>query len=287
MQDVVRRNSAVEAPVVAGQGGGRGEDGEERGVVRRRTSWLLTLSGVCFVFGGLLAVQLHAIDNVRSNRADTKRNVVLAQEQASKLRGQMMAEEKRRTTSEAQAKVLTAKLATTGSLAQAEIKKLTAQIKEMQALAGVTELRGPGIRLTINDNPQARQYTDPSGFGPGMVHDFDLQGIVNELRVAKAEAISIRGADGPRIRVTGFTPIRCVGPVIQINYEPVATPFVIEAIGEQGTLESALNLPDGIIDGLRAPKNGLPALPIKIERRDELVLPPGENMPRFRHAKVS
>lgn len=283
MQNVVRRGPSLESSIVE-------DAGEQRGVVRRRTSWLLSLSGVCFVFGGLLAVQLRAMQTVRSSRVETKRNVVLAQEQASKLRAQMLAEEKKRAASEAQVKALTARLFSTGSLSQTqktEISKLAAQIKETQGLAGLTEVRGPGIRLTITDNAQARQFTDPSGFGPGMVHDFDLQGIVNELRVAKAEAISIRGADGPRIRVTGFTPIRCVGPVIQINYEPVATPFVLEAIGEQGTLESALNLPDGIIDGLRAPKNGLPALPIKIERVNELVLPAGENVPRFRKARVS
>lgn len=284
MQDIVKRDS-VDATAVANSGAGANRS-EERGVVRRRTSWLLTLSGVCFVFGGLMAVQLRAMQTVRSTHVETKRNVVLAEVQAKKLRAQMQSEEKKRTASEAQVKALTAKLASTGSLSTAQIGKLTAQIKEFRGLAGLTEVRGPGIRLTITDNAQARQFTDPSGFGPGMVHDFDLQGIVNELRVAKAEAISIRGADGPRIRVTGFTPIRCVGPVIQINYEPVAVPFVIEAIGEQGTLESALNLPDGIIDGLRAPKNGLPALPIKIERRDELVLPAGENVPRFRRARV-
>jgi uncharacterized protein YlxW (UPF0749 family) len=281
MQDVARRNGGLDSPV-----GTRDGAGEERGVVRRRTSWLLTLSGVCFVFGGLLAVQLRAMQTVQLNREQSKLNIVLAQEQATKLRSQMEGEKSRRAASEIQVKELTRKLSETGSLSKAQIGKLRSEFREVQGLAGLTEVQGPGVRLTIDDNPQARQFTDPSGFGPGMVHDFDLQGIVNELRVAKAEAIAIRGAGGPLIRVTGFTPIRCVGPVIQINYEPVATPFVIEAIGEQGTLESALNLPDGIVDGLRAPKNGMPALPIKIERIDAMALPAGENVPKFRKAKV-
>jgi uncharacterized protein YlxW (UPF0749 family) len=265
---------------------GEAEEVSGRGVVRRRTSWLLTLSGVCFVFGGLLAVQLRAMQTVQLNRAQVKQNIVLAQEQANRLRAQMKEGEEKRAASEAKVKALTAELGETGSLSKTQIAGLTTQIKELSGLAGLTEVKGPGVRLTIDDNAQARQFTDPSGFGPGMVHDFDLQGIVNELRVAKAEAIAIRGAGGPLIRVTGFTPIRCVGPVIQINYEPVATPFVIEAIGEQGTLESALNLPDGIVDGLRAPKNGMPALPIKIERIDSMSLPAGENVPKFRKAKV-
>ncbi len=279
MQSVVRQSPLGSPVPVPG----------ERGVIRRRTSWLLTLSGVCFVFGGLLAVQLRAMQSVRSNRAEAKQNVILAQEQAAKLRAEMVAQEKKRAASEAQVKDLTKKLFSTGTFSEtqkSQISKLGAQIKELQGLAGLSEVRGPGVRLTITDNAQARQFTDPSGFGPGMVHDFDLQGIVNELRVAKAEAISIRGANGPRLRVTGFTPIRCVGPVIQINYAAVATPFVIEAIGEQGTLESALNLPDGIVDGLRAPKNGLPALPIKIERVGELSLPAGENVPKFHVARI-
>jgi uncharacterized protein YlxW (UPF0749 family) len=252
----------------------------------KRTSWLLTLSSVCFVFGGLLAVQLRAMQTVRSNRVEARKGLEMAKEQTQAARAKMLAEQTKRAASEAQVKELTGKLAATGSLSQAQIKKLAGQIKETQALAGLSPVRGRGIRLTISDSPQAREFQDPSGFGPGMVHDFDLQQIVNELRAAKAEAIAIRGGGGPLMRVTGFTPIRCVGPVIQVNYEVVASPFVIEAIGEQGALESVINLPGGVVDNLRVGKPGfIPPLPIRLEKVDQLDLPASENVPKLRIAQ--
>jgi uncharacterized protein YlxW (UPF0749 family) len=62
-----------------------------------------------------------------------------------------------------------------------------------------------------------------------------------------AEAISIKGA-GPSegTRITAFTPIRCVGNPIQIQGQPVAPPFTIEAIGNAPALDAAVNMPGGI-----------------------------------------
>jgi uncharacterized protein YlxW (UPF0749 family) len=251
-----------------------------RPATRRRASWILTLSGVCFVFGGLLAVQLRAIERVRENQRQDQAGVELAQQQTERIRAQIQAEKKRASAMEVQNKALLAKLATTGSLSAVQMKKLNSQMKEMRALAGLTEVAGPGVRMTINDNPRAKEFVDPSGFGPGTVHDFDLQMIVNELRAAKAEAISVNG-----IRVTGYTPIRCVGPVIYINFQTVAPPFIVETIGDQKTLEGALKMPGGVVDNLRNPDAGLPLL-IEIERADTLKLAASENLPRFTNAKA-
>ncbi len=144
---------------------------------------------------------------------------------------------------------------------------LNKQLKNLSMISGLTPVSGPGIRIEMHDNPAVNGNSqDRSGLLPGLIHDFDLLQVVNELRAANAEAISVNG-----IRITAYTPIRCVGPVIQVNWQPAAAPFIVKAIGDPGVLESALTMSQGIIDNLRSPQG--PGLPIKIARVENLTLP--------------
>ncbi|HVF85775.1 MAG TPA: DUF881 domain-containing protein, partial [Abditibacteriaceae bacterium] len=145
---------------------------------------------------------------------------------------------------------------------------------------------GPGIRITMDDNASAPQNADASSFLPGIVHDFDLLQTVNELRLANAEAISIKGAGQTEgTRVTAYTPIRCVGPMIQVEGQPITTPFTIEAIGNPQALDKAVNMAGGILSNLKDESRG-PALQIKTEQIDKLTLPAASSgAPRFRLAK--
>lgn len=103
-------------------------------------------------------------------------------------------------------------------------------------LAGATNLKGEGVVVTLSDGTT----TDT------IVHDSDVLTVVNELKAAGAEAISVNGQ-----RIISTSAIRCVGPVIQVNYQKVAAPFEIKAIGKAEYLESALNIKNGIVDMLK------------------------------------
>ena len=70
--------------------------------------------------------------------------------------------------------------------------------------------------------------------------------MVNELRAAGAEAISLNGQ-----RLIGSSEIRCVGPTVLVNERRLAAPFVISAIGNPQTLESSLKLRGGVIDNFK------------------------------------
>jgi uncharacterized protein YlxW (UPF0749 family) len=76
-----------------------------------------------------------------------------------------------------------------------------------------------------------------------VIHDADILNIVNELRAAGAEAISINDE-----RVTATSNIRCGGPTINIDGKRHAVPFVIKAIGNPRTLEAGATAPSGYID---------------------------------------
>ncbi len=193
-------------------------------------------------------MQLRATQQINANQKQQKAGIAEANLLVAKMKAQADANTRERAQLNSKFNVLQDKLKKTGSLSVSQVSALTAQIKDLQTMAGLTPFSGPGIRITLSDNPNAAQVTSTGAVenGWGMVHDFDLQQTVNELRLAKAEAISINGQ-----RITGYSPIRCVGSPIMINWEVVTSPFVIDAVGNPATLRSALETPSGIVDQLR------------------------------------
>ena len=110
--------------------------------------------------------------------------------------------------------------------------------------AGMTALEGPGIILTIDDSSKiAKKDNDPNLY---LVHDEDVLKVVNELRAAGAEAISINDQ-----RLTANSEIRCAGPTISVNNVRSAPPFEIRAIGDKDNLINAINMRGGVADSLK------------------------------------
>lgn len=121
------------------------------------------------------------------------------------------------------------------------IASMKEELNLAESLAGLKTVEGEGIIITLEDGDKLVSQTD--NIETILVHDTDISSIVNELKAAGVEAISINGQ-----RVIATTAIRCVGPVIQVNGEKVAAPFYIKAIGNSKKLESGLNIKGGIID---------------------------------------
>lgn len=109
-------------------------------------------------------------------------------------------------------------------------------IKSNMMLSGQTPLNGPGIIIKMYDNPEERIV----GFdlNDDIIHDFDILNILNDLRIAEAEAISINDE-----RVVSTSEIKCAGPTIRINGRSSATPFIIKAIGDPKLLYASVNAP--------------------------------------------
>ena len=121
------------------------------------------------------------------------------------------------------------------------------QITKNNMLLGVTGLEGPGIEIVLKDDPNATVesigiFDDISNH---IVHDADLRVIVNELKNAGAEAISINGE-----RLVNTTAITCIGNVIKVNDERITSPFTIKAIGLPESL-SGIDRVGGYIERLR------------------------------------
>lgn len=106
-------------------------------------------------------------------------------------------------------------------------------------------MSGNGIVILLSDaRPKDNKIDDVKQF---IVHDTDILQIINVLRNAGAEAISINGQ-----RITNKTAVTCIGVVIKINDEKVSSPFEIRAIGNQDNLFSAITMIGGIGDILKS-----------------------------------
>lgn len=110
--------------------------------------------------------------------------------------------------------------------------------------SGLTALSGPGITIKMYDNPVERDFW--YDFNDDLVHDTDILNIINDLRIAGAEAISINNE-----RVISTSEIKCAGPTIRINGRSSGTPFVIKAIGDPTLLHAAVNAPSTYGDILK------------------------------------
>ena len=151
------------------------------------------------------------------------------------------------------------------------INSMKDEIENLSTVAGTTDLKGQGIVITLTDAAQNPNTVDTDS----LVHDSDVLTVVNELKAAGAEAISVNGQ-----RIISTSAIRCVGPVIQVNYQKVSTPIVINAIGNAQWLESAMNIKNGVVDTLRQTTG----IGVTVERKDEVKIPKYDGTLTFQNA---
>ncbi|HHV61813.1 MAG TPA: DUF881 domain-containing protein [Firmicutes bacterium] len=147
------------------------------------------------------------------------------------------------------------------------------ELEKVKMAAGLTELKGPGVVVVLNDSrKQAQPGESPELF---LVHDEDLLKTANELFAAGADAVAINGQ-----RLVATSEVRCAGPTISVNNTRIGPPYTIVAIGDPVTLENALRMREGIIDTLRAW-----GIEVKITRMPEVIVPAYKGSIYFHYAK--
>lgn len=110
------------------------------------------------------------------------------------------------------------------------------ELAETRLRAGVDALEGPGVLVILSDGDRPLlEGEDPNNL---LIHDIDVLNIVNDLKVAGAEAVSINGQ-----RMAAVSEISCAGPTIMINDQVYAQPFIIKAIGDPDYLQAAVKAP--------------------------------------------
>ena len=116
-------------------------------------------------------------------------------------------------------------------------------ISSASALApsvGLGAVSGKALRVTLDDAPLSE---NPDGVDANMlvVHQQDIQMVVNTLWSGGAEAMTIQGQ-----RVISTTAVKCVGNTVVLHGVAYAPPYVIEAIGDLNAMQQALDTSEAV-----------------------------------------
>lgn len=116
----------------------------------------------------------------------------------------------------------------------AEVRKAQELADQNAPRAGLTAVTGPGLTVTLDDAPRgvSKGATDLDAF---VVHQQDIQAVVNALWAGGAEAMTIQGQ-----RVISTSAIRCVGNNVVLHGVPYSPPYKISAIGDADAMSNAL-----------------------------------------------
>ncbi|PPK93905.1 uncharacterized protein YlxW (UPF0749 family) [Kineococcus xinjiangensis] len=125
-----------------------------------------------------------------------------------------------------------ARTRTTGGAALAE----EAAAAELAPVVGTEAVQGPGLVVVLDDAPRDRPA--PPGAGPNdlVVHQQDVQAVLNALWSAGAEAMTVMDQ-----RIVATSAPRCVGNVLILQGRTYSPPYRIAAIGDPGAMRAALD----------------------------------------------
>jgi uncharacterized protein YlxW (UPF0749 family) len=112
--------------------------------------------------------------------------------------------------------------------------------KPLRGPAGLTAVHGPGLMVVLDD-----AHGEPADPGVDLnqlvVHQSDLQSVVNALWGGGAEAMSIAGQ-----RIIATSAVRCVGNTLLLNGRVFSPPFRVEAIGPADQMQNSLDHAPGV-----------------------------------------
>ena len=113
---------------------------------------------------------------------------------------------------------------------------------ELEHGAGLRPVRGPAVTVLLDDAPR-QPGRPPLSDNPDdlVVHQQDVQTVVNALWAGGAEAMTLMGQ-----RVVSTSAVRCVGNTVVLHGRVYSPPFVVTALGDPEALRSALDADPGV-----------------------------------------
>lgn len=120
------------------------------------------------------------------------------------------------------------------------VRRLQRRVDRLRVPAGFTAVTGPGVRVTLDDAPkdEINQIVESGTVSADtlVVHQQDIQAVVNALWAGGAEAVTVQGQ-----RVISTTGVKCVGNTVVLQGVPYAPPYRIAAVGNPVALTQALD----------------------------------------------
>lgn len=145
------------------------------------------------------------------------------------------------------------------------LDEMKAQIGDYEMFIGLNKVEGAGIILKVNDGTTNALNENTDEINNKLLHDNDMALILNELRAAGAEAISVNNH-----RVLPWSGVICNWAFIGFDDGSMEyAPFKIYAIGDPEKLKAAL-----LEDGSHIKQLMFRKLYVDIEEVDKIIMPP-------------
>jgi uncharacterized protein YlxW (UPF0749 family) len=130
------------------------------------------------------------------------------------------------------------------------LEGLVEELNKVRIINGLVEVSGAGVEVSLD----------------GPIGVLDVQDLINELRNAGAESLAVNGE-----RLTLYSVIASPEDgVMTINGTQFSRPYVLQAIGDPETMETALLRSGGLIATLERNYEGLV---VSVIKRERMVLP--------------
>jgi uncharacterized protein YlxW (UPF0749 family) len=124
----------------------------------------------------------------------------------------------------------------TNQVNDSEVRRYQRRIQKLEDPAGLVPRTGPGVTVTLSDAPEEVINNTTRDLNYLVVHQQDIQAVVNAMWKGGATAITIQGQ-----RVVSTTGIRCIGNSVQLQGVPYSQPYVISAVGDPTALQTAID----------------------------------------------
>ena len=197
---------------------------------------IVTIGIICILFTSIMFVQFKSVQVIEASGVGQKRETELRTEysalkdKSDEMKQQL--EEIQNTTKE---------YIDQSSDVQATMDLLKSDVDKARCDLGYTDVKGPGIILTIADGKNAANDKEQ------VVTYNDLIMTINELKYAGAEAISLNEE-----RVVNNSFVANISEYMVMNDNRISGPYTIKVIGDSKNLESVINIKGGIKDYLES-----------------------------------
>ena len=197
---------------------------------------IVTIGIICILFTSIMFVQFKSVQVIEASGVGQKRETELRTEysalkdKSDEMKQQL--EEIQNTTKE---------YIDQSSEVQATMDLLKSDVDKARCDLGYTDVKGPGIILTIADGKNAANDKEQ------VVTYNDLIMAINELKYAGAEAISLNEE-----RVVNNSFVANISEYMVMNDNRISGPYTIKVIGDSKNLESVINIKGGIKDYLES-----------------------------------
>jgi uncharacterized protein YlxW (UPF0749 family) len=208
-------------------------------MLREKWATRLTITALCLALGLLLVVQLRSQGNGRQalQIEDWDYALVALIDSNARLRDEI---------EDLEAQLSQLRVAGSGT---AVLQSLVDETNHLRVVNGLVEVSGPGVEVETS----------------GPVTILDLHDLINELRNAGAEALSLNGQ-----RLVAWSAISTDGVQVTVDSQPIQPPYRLEAIGNPASLQTALLRPGGLVELLEELEQ---RISITVRTRDDVTLP--------------